>query len=145
MTVIPLALAAASAFAGAALYVNWSEQPARLALDDVALLKEWKPSYAKGLQMQASLAVAAGALGLAAFFAERSFAALCGALLMLANWPYTLIFITPTNKAIEATPDKRAGPATRALIRKWGRLHAVRTSLGLAGAAAFVIAANARA
>ncbi len=40
-----LALAAASLFTGAAFYVNYAEQPARLGLDDRSLLAEWKPAF----------------------------------------------------------------------------------------------------
>lgn len=144
MILTSLALATAAAFAGAALYVNWSEQPARLGLDDVSLLKAWKPSYAKGLEMQATLALVSGLLGLAAWYFESRPTAAVGGVLMLANWPYTLIAIAPTNRALGATRDLDAGPRSRALILRWGKLHAVRSALGVAGTCAFLIASVAR-
>jgi hypothetical protein len=143
MILTSLALAGSAAFAGAAAYVNLSEQPARLLLDDVSLLREWKPSYAKGLEMQATLALVSGLLGLAAFYLEHHPAAALGGVLMLTNWPYTLLVMAANNKALAATPDQDAGPATRARIIKWGKLHAVRTCLGIAGAGAFVFASAA--
>jgi hypothetical protein len=127
-----LALTTAAAFASAAIYVNVAEQPARLELEPNALLAQWKPSYARGRLMQASLAIVATVLGVLAFFATYDWRWLLGAALILAPWPYTLIVIMPVNKQIEATPAGQATDATRGLIEKWGGLHAVRTALGIA-------------
>src|ERR1700743_3609189 len=140
MILTSLALAGSAAFAGAAAYVNLSEQPARLLLDDALLLREWKPVYARGFEMQATLALVSGLLGLAAFYFEQHTAAALGGVLLLANWPYTLLVMASTNKALAATADQDAGPATRARIIRWAKLHAVRPCLGIAGSGAFVAA-----
>ena len=138
-----LALAAASVFTGAAFYINYAEQPARLGLDDRSLLAEWKPAYKRGYVMQASLAVIGFLLGVVAWWATNTLAFLVGALLIVANWPWTLLGILPTNKALMATEPADAGPGTRALLLKWNRLHAVRTALGGLAVAAFLVALNA--
>ena len=127
-----LALTTAALFAGAALYVNVAEQPARLALDDRALLAEWKPSYAYGKLMQASLALLSTILGLLAAYLTGRWIWALGAALILSPWPWTLLVIMPVNKVLEATPPEAANAATRALIVKWGTLHAMRSALGCA-------------
>jgi hypothetical protein len=63
-----LALVAAAVFTGAALYVSVVEQPARLLLDNQALLTEWKPAYKRGTLMQAPLAIIGFLLGILAWW-----------------------------------------------------------------------------
>jgi hypothetical protein len=127
---------------GAALYLNIAEQPARLGLDDRSLLMEWKPSYQRGLNMQATLALVCGVLGLVAWWLTNDWRWIAGALLILANWPYTLLGIRPTNNRLMAIPNEQADAGARRLIERWGRLHAVRTTLGIAATLAFAWALN---
>ena len=135
-----LALTAAALFTGAAFYINFAEQPARMTLDDRALLAQWKPAYQRGYIMQASLAIVGFVLGALACWQTGRLAFLIGALLMLANWPWTLFAIMPTNKILMATEPSDAGPRTRALLVKWNGLHAVRTALGALATAVFIVA-----
>jgi hypothetical protein len=92
--------------------------------------------------MQASGAVISGVLGLIAAWLTQDWRWIVGAVLILANWPYTLIGIMPTNRALKAVAEQDAGAQSRALIVKWGSLHAVRTALGIAATLAYLWALN---
>ena len=133
-----LALIIAAVFAGAALYVNIVEQPARLTLDDRALLSEWKPAYKNGTAMQAPLAILGFLLGALAWWQTGLWPWLAGAIIMIANWPYTFLVVMPTNRRLAAIDAAAAGPEARKLIHKWARLHAVRTGLGFAAVLVFL-------
>jgi hypothetical protein len=140
MLVGNLALTVAALFTGAAFYVNFAEQPARLKLGDAAMLAEWQPAYKRGFAMQASLAVIGFVLGIAAWWPAGRAGFLVGALLMLANWPWTIFGMLSTNNTLMAIAPAEARADTRALINKWNRLHAVRTALGGVATIAFLIA-----
>jgi hypothetical protein len=135
-----LALVTAALFAGAALYVNVAEHPARMMLDDRSLLVQWKPSYARGKAMQASLAILGFLLGLVAWWVSGDGLWLVGAIAMIAPWPWTLLAIMPTNHTLESLDPVRDGEQSRRLLEKWIRLHAVRTALGFAATLIYLIA-----
>ncbi|RWO59188.1 DUF1772 domain-containing protein [Mesorhizobium sp.] len=133
-----LALTVAAAFAGAAIYISVAEQPARLRLDDRALLQEWQPSYKRGAAMQASIAIVACVLGVVAWWQTGSVGYLIGAVLIILPWPWTLVAMMPTNRLLATMDAAAANPQARALIVKWGNLHLVRVMLGVLAALAFL-------
>ena len=135
-----LALLIAALFTGAAFYISFAEQPARLVLDDRALLAQWKPAYKRGFAMQAPLAIIGFVLGAAAWWLTGGLTFFIGGVLLLANWPWTLFGIMPTNRILMDTKLEEAGPQSRALIVKWNRLHSVRTALGCFAILAFLMA-----
>lgn len=125
-----LALISATLFTGAALYISLVEHPARLRLDDAALLAHWQPSYKAALPIQAGLAVIGGVLGVVVWFQTEQPAWLFGSLVLLANWPFTMFAIMPTNKRLLAMQPTKAGSESRRMLIRWGSLHNVRSGLG---------------
>lgn len=133
-----VALTIGALFTGAALYINVAEQPARLVLDDPALLRQWKPAYKRGFAMQATLAIAGFVCGAAAWWVSGSIIWLAGALVLVANWPFTLLAIMPVNNQLLSMDATAPGPSMRPLSIVWGRLHAVRSALGAVSTALFL-------
>jgi hypothetical protein len=135
-----LALVTAALFAGAAIYVNLAEQPARLRLDDRGLLAEWQPAYKRGFAMQAPLAVAGFLLGSLAGWQTANWLWFVGAVVIGLNWPYTLLVIMPINGRLMALSPDAATPEVRELVSAWGNLHGVRSALGAAATLIFLAA-----
>jgi len=134
-----LALIAAAAFTGAAVYINVAEQPARLQLDDRALLTEWKLAYRRGFAMQAPLAIVGFVCGALAAWQTSNPWWLSGALVLVANWPFTIFVIMPTNNELMAMDPSIATTQAHRFVEHWGHLHAVRSALGLIAALLFLI------
>jgi len=129
MFFLVLATAAAGLFAGAAVYINLIEHPARLSCGIDLALKEFRPSYRRATLMQASLAIVGVASGLLAAWFQRVVHILVPTLLLGSVVPFTLVVILPTNKRL-LDPALDVRPLDAAvLLQRWAMLHAVRSLL----------------
>lgn len=135
-----VALICAALFTGAAVYITLVEHPARLGLADGPLLAQWKPSYDRALPIQSGLAIAGGITGVGAWYLSSNLLWVVGSLVLLANWPFTLLAIMPTNKRLKVIRPEEADAATRALLISWGKLHTVRSVLGVVATVIFGLA-----
>ena len=130
---------AAGLFAGAAIYIDLVEQPARKRIDTSAALAEWRPSYKRAAVVQPLLAGIGFLSAVAAWLMGASAWWLVGGVVLVAVIPYTLIIVLPTNNrlldpAIDKNPD-----LARRLLSRWGRLHTVRSVMSAATFLAFVL------
>ena len=129
MVLMFIATLAAGLFAGAAVYITAVEHPARMSCGTEVALREIAPSYKRATVMQAALAVAGCLAGLVAAWQRQDPVVAVGALLLGAVVPLTLIVIFPTNARLLDPALDPLGTEASHLLRKWGRLHAVRSGL----------------
>ena len=114
-------------FAGAAIYINLVEHPARLECGTAAAVREWRPSYRRATVMQASLAVVAFLASLGAWLIDRALPVLLAGICIGFVIPFTLIVIYPTNRQLEDPKLDPGSLSTASLLARWNRLHAVRS------------------
>jgi uncharacterized membrane protein len=129
---------AGTLFAGAALYINVAEHPARMSLETSAAARQWAPSYKRATWLQAPLALLSLSCGFAAWALGAGEAWLIAALLVGSVVPVTFAVIMPTNIRLLAPERDLGSDETRDLLIRWSRLHAVRTVLSLSGAAIYL-------
>jgi uncharacterized membrane protein len=79
--------------------------------------------------MQASLALIGTVAALLAWWLQGSAGWLIGGSLFVLVVPFTLIVILPTNNRLETQDLDIRSEEAGLLLRRWGRLHAVRTIL----------------
>lgn len=126
-----LATFCAALFAGAALYINLVEHPARMRLDTAAALAQWVESYRRATWTQAPLALASLLSGAGAWALGGSTGWLLAALLIGAVVPFTLVVIVPVNHRLQGRESSARPGEVPELLRRWNSLHAVRTGLSL--------------
>src|SRR5690242_305880 len=126
-----VAILTATLFSGAAIYINLVEHPARMECGIEFAAREFGPSYRRAALMQALLALAATIAGISAWLMGARLAWLLGALLIFGVVPFTLIVIRPTNKQLLDPTIDRASQEAGRLLKRWQRLHSVRSILAL--------------
>jgi hypothetical protein len=131
-----LATICAGLFAGAALYVSLVEHPARVSCGPAVAVAEFGPSYRRASKLMSALASVSFVAAIWAAFGGAGHLVFVAALLIAAVVPFTLLVILPTNHRLMDQTLNPGSPEAAALLARWGRLHAVRTMLGVA---AFVV------
>jgi uncharacterized membrane protein len=126
-----LATLCAGLFAGAAIYINAVEHPARMSLGTATALAEWRPAYRRATLMQAPLAIAGLLAGVGAWATGAGIAWLVGGLLLGLVVPFTLVVALPVNKQLLDPAMERDLDRARGLLTRWNRLHAIRTALSV--------------
>jgi Anthrone oxygenase len=143
LTLIPvlqfLAVLSAALFSGAALYINIAEHPARMSLDTRMAALQWAPSYKRATRLQAPLAIVSLFCGVLVWLQGGRVGWLIASLLVGSVVPFTLGIIMPTNHKLLAPDLDLSSLETRQLLIRWGRLHAVRTALGLMGTVIYLL------
>lgn len=133
-----LASLSAALFAGAALYISVVEHPARMGLETRIAALQWAPSYKRATWLQAPLALVSLLCGAGVWLIGGHPLWLVAALLVGAVVPFTFGIIMPTNHKLLAPGRDLSSAETRALLVRWGRLHAVRTALSLASTLIYI-------
>ena len=93
-----LASSTCGIFAGAAVYVNLVEQPARLSCGVALAVTEWRPSYKRGTALQAPLAGLGSVLAFFSWWLDKDSAWLAGGVVLLSVIPFTLIVVIPNEQ-----------------------------------------------
>ncbi len=89
--------------------------------------------------MQVPLALIGSLSALVSWWFDGGRAWLVGGLLLLLVIPFTLVVILPTNKELESQELDLGSEEADRLLRRWGRLHAVRSLLSGAAFLVFLI------
>src|SRR5262245_6308297 len=111
-----VAIMSSAMFAGAALYINLVEHPARMECGSALAATVFGRSYKRATLMQVTLAITATASAIACWWIARSVLWLIGGSLIFAVMPFTLIVILPTNKQLLDPGLKRESREAHALL-----------------------------
>jgi uncharacterized membrane protein len=133
-----LATLSSGLFAGASIYINMVEHPARMEAGTNLALTEFAPSYHRATVTQVSLASAGFLSALVAWRVRSDTGWLIGGGLLVSVIPFTAVAILPTNKKLLDPATANDLDLAEKLLTRWGKLHAVRSVLSLASLLTFL-------
>ena len=133
-----LATLSSGLFAGASIYINLVEHPARMEAGTNLALTEFAPSYDRATVTQVSLASVGFLSALVAWRLRLDSRWLIGGGLLVSVIPFTAVAILPTNKQLLDPETANDLELAERLLTRWGRLHAVRSVLSLASLLTFL-------
>jgi len=130
---------ACAIFAGAAIYINLVEHPARMSCGTELAATEWAPSYKRATVMQAPLAILGFLFAVAAWLNGATVWWLVGGVLLGLVVPFTLIVLMPTNKRLLSPELDKGSREAQQMLERWNRLHMVRSLLGIVALVIFLV------
>ena len=133
-----IAILSCTLFAGAAIYVNVVEHPARLECGVELAASVFGPSYRRAARMQAVLAILATFCGTILAVTSNNPLWYLGAIFIFSVVPFTFIILMPINFKLLAPAYERSTEETEALLNRWGTLHAVRSVVSCIAALIYV-------
>lgn len=101
------AFAAAAAFLGAAIYVGFVEQPARLKLGARAMVREWAVSNHRGTILLTALSLVSAAIAFVQYRSSGDVRWIIGGLVILTSWLYDYFVLVPVSIWLCAVPAEK--------------------------------------
>ena len=114
-------------FAGVALYISVVEQHGRLSSEPAVALAEWRFSYRRAAILQVVLVTVGVLSAITAYYLGRGVSVFVAGMLLAIIVGWTLIAVVPVNRQLLDPARTSATPDTDVLLKKWGRLHMIRT------------------
>ena len=134
-----VATLASGLFTGAAVHINLVEHPARMQTGVGSALRVFAPSVTKATVTQVSLIVAGFLGSLAAWRSSSDARWLIGGGLLVWVIPFTVVAILPINKTLLDPETANDLDLAEDFLRRWEKLHAVRSVSGLASLLTFLL------
>jgi hypothetical protein len=125
------AVLASGLFAGAAVYINLVEHPARVQCGTELAVAQFGPSYHRATFLQVPLAITGLVAGTGAWISGSGLGWLIGGVALGSVVPFTLLVMFPTNKRLLDPGLDRRSQLAGDLLNRWARLHGVRSVLSL--------------